>query len=95
MPNLVSTDSVSVLLASGVILWLVNILVRPILKILALPLTLLTLGLFSLVINAAMVMLTDLLVPGTDFGGFGPSLLLALVVSIIQVILYKSFKEED
>jgi uncharacterized membrane protein YvlD (DUF360 family) len=52
----------------------------------------LTLGLFSLVVNALMVMLTDLIVPGISFGNFWSSLALALVVSLIQVILGRVFK---
>lgn len=93
LPDQVQYANISVVLASGAILWLINTLIRPILKLIALPLTVLTLGLFSLVLNTLMVMLTDYLVPGISFGGFMPSLLLALMVSILQVILSKVFKE--
>jgi putative membrane protein len=94
MPRQIHYDGIAALLITGVILWLINLLIRPILKLIALPLTLLTLGLFSLVINTLMVMLADVLIPGTDFGGFWPSFLIALAVSVLEVVLGKIFKEE-
>ena len=94
MPRQIHYDGIIVLFITGAILWLINLVIRPILKLIALPLTLLTLGLFSLVINTLMVMLTDALIPGTDFGGFWPCLLIALAVSILEVVLGKIFKEE-
>ncbi len=93
LPEQVHYDDISVVLASGAILWLINSLIRPILKLIALPLTVITLGLFSLVINTLLVMLADYLVPGISFGGFWPSFLLALMVSILQVILGKTFQD--
>jgi putative membrane protein len=80
-------DGATVALLAGVVLGLVNALVRPVLVILTLPLTLLTLGLFLLVLNAACLGLTAWLVPGFDIDGFGPALLGALVVSAVSWIL--------
>jgi len=93
LPEQVTYDNISVVLASGAILWLINTLIRPILKLIALPLTIVTLGLFSLVINTLLVMLTDYLVPGISFGGFWPSFLLALAVTVLQVVLSKAYRE--
>ena len=66
---------------------LVNALVRPVVKVLTFPITLLTLGLFILVINAAMLQLTDLLSDGLRVDGFGPSLLGGLVISLVSWFL--------
>jgi putative membrane protein len=93
LPAKVSYDGMLAVVTAGVILWLVNTLVRPVLRLLTLPLTLLTLGLFSLVLNTLLVMLVDSLLPGISFGGFWPSFLLALLVSLVQVVLNKIFQD--
>jgi putative membrane protein len=72
------------LLAAAFLLGLVNALVRPVLVFLTLPLTILTLGLFLLVINAAMLGVVAWLLPGFVLGGFFPALFGALIVSLIS-----------
>jgi putative membrane protein len=69
------------LLGAAVLLGVVNAVVRPIAIILTLPLTLLTLGLFLLVINAAMLGLVALLLDGFRISGFGTAVGTSLVVS--------------
>lgn len=93
LPDQVHYDSAGVAVLTGLVLWLINILIRPVIKLIAFPITLVTLGIFSLVINTLMVMLADYLVDAVSFGGFGPSFLLAIFVSILQVILSKVFRE--
>ena len=93
MADYIQFDTPMTVVITGTLLWLINSLVRPIIKLITLPLTILTLGLFSLVVNTLMVMLADALVSGISLGGFWPSLLLALVVSLLQVILSRLFKE--
>ena len=75
-------DSPGTLLAAALLLGVVNAIVRPIAVILTLPLTLLTLGLFLLVINAAMLGLVALLLSGFQIGGFWTALGASLIVSI-------------
>jgi putative membrane protein len=69
----------------------VNAVVKPIVKLLALPLYILTLGLFFLVVNALMLLLTSWISGYTNFGlqvdGFGTAVLAALVISIISLVL--------
>lgn len=74
-------------LLAGLVLGLVNALIRPVLVILTFPLTLLTLGLFLLVLNAFCVALTSWLVPGFDVHGFVPALLTSLIVSVVSWLL--------
>lgn len=75
-------------LGASLILALVNIFVKPILHILSFPITLLTLGLFSFIINALMLSLTARLVgPGFQFSSFGIALLVSLVLSFVQSLL--------
>jgi putative membrane protein len=75
------------LLLAALVLGLINAIVRPVLVILTLPLTLLTLGLFIFVLNAFCLWLTSRIVPGFEVQTFGAALLGALVVSIVSWIL--------
>lgn len=69
---------------AAVVLGALNLFIRPILLVLTLPINILTLGLFSLVINALLVMLASALVPGFVVTGFWIALLFALVLSVIN-----------
>lgn len=70
------------LAAAATVLWLVNLAIRPILQLLALPITLLTFGLFSLVVNAGMVRLTDWIIPVIHIRGFLLYLFIAVLISL-------------
>lgn len=74
-------------LIAGLVLGVVNAVVRPILFVLTLPLTLVTLGLFLFVLNALCLWLTATVVPGFVIRGFGSAFLGALVVSAVSWIL--------
>lgn len=83
---------VLVFLAVGLIVVGVNTLVKPLVKILTLPVQILTLGLFTLIINWAMLWLAAWITTKWDFavlqiGGFWKTLLAALVVSVVTLIL--------
>ncbi len=75
-------------LIAAVVLGALNLLIRPILLILTLPITILTLGLFSLVINALLVMLAAVLVPGFSVAGFWTAFLFALVLAIVNWVFH-------
>lgn len=75
-------DGPGVLIAAALLLGIVNAIVRPIAVILTLPLTLLTLGLFLLVVNAAMLGLVALLLGGFQISGFWTALGGSLIVSL-------------
>ncbi len=63
---------------------LINLTIKPILILLTLPITIVTLGLFLLVINAAMLLLAAEIIPGFEIDGFWWALLFAVVLSIIN-----------
>jgi putative membrane protein len=86
VPGIVVTGLTPLLLAA-LVLGLINAIVRPVLLILTLPLTLVTLGLFIFVLNAFCLWLTSRIVPGLDVQTFGAALLGALVVSIVSWVL--------
>ncbi|WP_018477799.1 phage holin family protein [Pontibacter roseus] len=71
----------------AIVLALLNAIVRPILVLLTIPVTVLTLGLFLLVINAVIILLADSLIAGFDVDGFLWALIFSLVLSIIEGIL--------
>ncbi|HQR23612.1 MAG TPA: phage holin family protein [Steroidobacteraceae bacterium] len=77
-------DSPSKLLVAAILLGVVNAFVRPLAFILTLPLTVLTLGLFLLVLNAAMVGLVAWIVPGFEISGFWTAVGAALIVSLVS-----------
>jgi putative membrane protein len=79
--------SVTSALVAGLVLGLINAVVRPVLVFLTFPLTLLTLGLFLLVLNAFCLWLTSVLVPGLQVDGFWAAFLGALLVSLVSWIL--------
>lgn len=71
-------------LVGAVVLGALNLFIRPILYILTLPINVLTLGLFSIVINALLVMLTAHFVQGFAVAGFKTAFIFALVLAIIN-----------
>ena len=79
----VHVDSTATLLISGLLLGVVNAIVRPIAFILTLPITLLTLGLFLFILNAAMVALVAWMLPGFHIDSFTAALLTAIIVWIV------------
>ena len=81
------TDQVTGLLIVAVVFGVVNALIKPIVSIISCPITILTLGLFTLVINALMLMLTGYFAPGSERGGFVPALIGGLVIGIVSTLL--------
>ncbi|HXY05825.1 MAG TPA: phage holin family protein [Burkholderiaceae bacterium] len=77
----------SSLIISALVLGFANAIVRPLLIILTLPLTLLTLGLFLLVINAAVLMLVSALVSGFTISSFGTAFLASIFIAITSYLI--------
>jgi putative membrane protein len=83
----IQVDNFFSALAAAAVLGILNALVRPILVILTLPITVLSLGLFLLVINALLLMMVSGVVGSLHVEGFGSALLGALVISIVGGLL--------
>lgn len=83
------------LLLMGLALLTVNLLIKPILLIVTLPLTILTLGLFSFVVNALTIMIADSLVAGVHMGGFFNSLLTALIIVVFNNLLTEGNRDKS
>jgi len=82
----VSIDTPATLILAGLLLGVVNSVVRPIAILLTLPMTLLTLGLFLLVINAGMVALVAWMLPGMHVAGFRAAFWTAVLVSLVSFV---------
>ena len=80
-------------LGSGLVLGLINAVVRPILILMTLPFTLLTLGLFLFVLNGLCLWLTSLLVKGFEVYGFWAAVFGALLVSVVSWLLTTSVSD--
>ncbi|HSW88333.1 MAG TPA: phage holin family protein [Candidatus Saccharimonadales bacterium] len=85
----VHISSLTAALVTAVILGIVNAILKPLLILFTLPLTILTLGLFTFVINALMILLVSAVVPGFKVDGFWWALLFSIVMSIVNSILLK------
>lgn len=92
-------ESLLIIAVIALIFTLVNAIVKPIVSLLALPLTILTLGLFHLVINALMLLLTGWLTGFTDFGlevdGFWWAVLGGLVIALISAVVNAAVPARD
>jgi len=79
-------------LVLAVVLGIINITIRPLLVIITLPVNILTLGLFTFVINALLVLLVSTIVKGFAVNGFLTALLFSIVLSIVSYILNIIFR---
>ena len=71
----------------AVVLGAINTFIRPVLIILTLPLSIVTLGLFALVLNTLLIMLAAAIVPGVSVAGFFSALLLGIVLALVQATI--------
>ncbi len=83
----VRVDSFGTSLVVAIVLGLANAIIKPILTVLTLPINILSLGLFSLVINAVVILIVDAMVPGFEVGGFWSAVLFSIVLSVVGMIL--------
>jgi putative membrane protein len=85
--SLIQVDSVLAALAAAFVLGLVNAVVRPLFVVLTFPITIVTLGLFLLVINGLLLLLVDAIVPGFHVNGFLGAVVGSILISIVSGIL--------
>lgn len=79
----VEIDGLNVAIVVALILGILNAFVRPILALITLPITILTLGLFSFVLNALMIWLASLVVTGFDLANFWSAFLMSLFIAVV------------
>jgi putative membrane protein len=92
LPSVAASSLLSTFVAA-LVLSLINVTLKPVMLILTLPINILTLGLFTLIVNAICIGLTDWLVPGFVIYGFGSAMLAALLLSIVTLIVNSVIKD--
>jgi len=92
--NGVYVDNYVTSLIVAVVLSVLNVLVKPVLVILTLPVTILTLGLFLFIINATIILLADKLIDGFRVDGIWTAVLFSILLCILQSLLH-SFMKTD
>ena len=85
--NWVAIDSYVTILVMALVLTILNGTVKPILKFLCFPVTILTFGLFSLVINGLVLQLTFMFVDGAYIASFGGTIIASIIISVANSIL--------
>ncbi len=94
-----TSQKISALLIVALIFGVLNAVVKPVFKLVTAPLVLLTLGLFLLVINACIMLLTSWLATRVDLGwhvdGFGTAILGAVIVSVVSFVLNAFLRDKD
>jgi putative membrane protein len=88
-------DTVSSLVIAALLLGLANAIVRPLLIVLTLPLTLVTFGLFILVINALMILLVAKLVKGFTVSSFWTAFFASIVISLLSIAIGAAVSQDD
>lgn len=88
-PNMIFVRNLWMAVIAAFVLSILNMLVKPVLSLLSLPFTLLTFGLFSFIVNAAILRMTSFFVGDVNFGfsSFGAAILMAVVMSIVNAIV--------
>lgn len=90
----VGLDNYTTALIVAAVLAILNVLVRPILVIFTLPITIVTFGLFLLIINAIIILLADKMIDGFSVASLWTAILFSILLSILQSILYGLLKED-
>jgi putative membrane protein len=80
---------------AALIFGIVNALVRPIVLLLTLPISILTLGLFAIIVNALMFWLATWITPNFTVSGFVPALIGALIMMVVSLLVSKVFAAEE
>lgn len=88
LPGITVSGVVAVILLA-IVLGVINTFIKPVLKVLTLPLTVMTFGLFSLILNTLLIMLAAAIVPGVDIANFWWALIFGIVIALVTAVLEK------
>lgn len=92
----IPNDTISTLLIIGIVFGILNAILKPIITLLTCPLVILSLGLFVLVINGVMLLVTASLIPARlQIDGFGPAFIGGIAMSIISLVLERVLGVND
>lgn len=86
-------DSVSSLLVAAVVIGIINTLIKPVLQIIALPISIITFGVAAFLINVFLLWFASTLVPGFEIAGFWTAVISSIVLSVVSWFLNRLEKE--
>ncbi|MDB5265822.1 MAG: rane protein of unknown function [Parcubacteria group bacterium] len=81
-------------LVLAIVLGIINIFFKPIISLITLPINILTLGIFSLVVNALLIMLAGVIVPNFTVDGFWPAFFFAIVLALVSAVFHAMGKKD-
>jgi len=82
-------DGLGAAVVTAIIIGVINTFIRPILQIIALPISILTLGIFAFLINVALLLATSLIVPGFEIDGFLTAAIASILLTLTTMFLQK------
>lgn len=88
IPGILISGGLGPLLLAALVIGLINAIVRPVAVVLTLPITVLTLGIFYLLLNGLLFYLAAAVTPGFELAGFWAAVLGALVMSVVGMVLH-------
>ncbi len=86
-------DSLTSAIVAAVVIGVVNTFIKPILQVIALPISLLTFGIAAFLINVALLWAVSLIVPGFTISSFGTAIIASITLSLVSWFLHKLAKE--
>lgn len=86
-------ESIWAAVVSAVVLGIVNMLIKPVIQIVALPITILTLGIFAFLINVALLWAVAYFVPGFEISSFSTAIIASLVMTLVTWFLHRLIKD--
>ena len=93
VPGFAFTDP-SAIIVTAIIMGVVNTFIKPVLQIIALPISILTLGIFAFFINVTLLWFVSLVVPGFEINGFVTAAIASIALSLITAFLHKIAREK-
>ena len=79
-------------IVAAIVIGVINTFIRPIVQLIALPISFLTLGLFAFIVNVFLLMLAAYIVPGFDIDGFLTAIIASIVLALVSAFLHKLAK---
>ncbi len=89
----ISFENWQTLFVAALVIGIINTLIKPVALLITLPITILTLGIFALIVNTAMLALAAQIVPGFNIAGFWSAFFGAIVLAIVSTFLQSMIKE--
>ena len=82
-------NNITTIIIAGIVLWIINLIIRPIILLISFPINILTIGLFSLIINTWMILIADTLISGFKIPNFITAFAVSIFITIGNIVFKK------